>query len=377
MRVVLAVLISLYLSNSGVAAGTSRELSCAAFAPDETLATAVVSAGKVGLEMRRQPSSAATVEMKLDSEPRGCRIFFSRNGEYAAIAVYLDSASGPQLRIGVLSRATGGWASNIDVTPKDTLQSKIRFEGFLQNTSTLVVTGTGAHKAGENTPITTVLYSPDGKVENEFDRSIPRSNSSWDADAVDARRNHLWFIGSPDFCPIRSVTLSGSIEYGPAVSTTAIEGLDCYWNVIAFPREDIVFGASTGNDSWMWKVDLHSGRGEKVKLPQARPGPFLRWISYSMPHQADVSPDGDVVVLARSATAWDLVDRPHDRGSELDIIQLEPFGLAKVIPLEKLKPGCSAGSVAVEHAAGKTSIVQRLCGKWNRIEVPMSPAAKR
>src|SRR5690348_5531477 len=311
-----------------------RESSCAAFAPDDAWATAVVNSRTITLELRRATARAVSAEMTLENEPLYCycRIFFSGNAKYAAVAVYVDSGSGEQLRVGVLDRATGVWASKLDVEPKDTLQSKIRFEGFLQDTSTLVVTGIAKHRPLEDTPLTTVLYSADGKIEREFNRSLPSSNSSWNANAVDAKRNRLWFIGSPQFCPMRSVTLTGSIEYGPQILKTA-EG--CFPEVIAFPRDDTVVGASTGNDNWAWKVDFRSGKAERLKLPQAKPGPLLRWISYSMSHEADVSPDGDVMAIGRSATAWDLLDRPHDRDGELDIIRVEPFGLVKGMSIKQ------------------------------------------
>ncbi|HKW98893.1 MAG TPA: hypothetical protein VJN43_14235 [Bryobacteraceae bacterium] len=79
----------------------------------------------------------------------------------------------------------------------------------------------------------------------------------------------------------------------------------------------------------------------------------------------EFSPDGEVFAIGRSVTAWDVFDLSRDAGGELDIIQTNPLKVLRVIPL---KGECGSGSVAIDHRNGKTTVLQRRCGKWERDE---------
>jgi hypothetical protein len=81
----------------------------------------------------------------------------------------------------------------------------------------------------------------------------------------------------------------------------------------------------------------------------------------------ETSPDGEVFLVARSITAWDLFDRSREAGGELDIVQTKPLKLIGTIPL---KGGCGFGGVAIDHRNGETTVLQRRCGKWERESFP-------
>jgi len=214
-----------------------------------------------------------------------------------------------------------------------------------------------------------LLFGPDGQpaAESGSERTLPRSNRSWDADSVDAKHNRLWFVGSPQFCPVKSVTLTGAVDYGPSIIETAVGGAACLPNVIGFPQANVVVGGNTGNQNWVWRLDVDSGTGEKLQLPQSKPTGRVKWNSYAMSPVPEFSPDGEVFALGRSVTAWDTFDQTRDNGGELDIIQSKPL---KVLAVTSLKDGCGPGGVAVDHRNGFTTVLQRRCGKWERDEFP-------
>jgi hypothetical protein len=273
------------------------------------------------------------------------------------------------LEIAVFDRTTSKWASTFVVKQREDLWSKLRFEGFLGDGAKLVVTGIAKSKPRDDVKLKVLLFGPDGQpaADGVFDRTLPRSNRSWDADAVDARHNRLWFVGSPQFCPVRSVALTGTVNYGPSITESAVGGRVCLPDAIGFPQPELVVGGSAGNENLVWRVDVGVGTGEKIELPQAKPAGAVKWNGYALSPTADVSPDGEVFLVARSVTAWDTFDRSRDAGGELDIIQTKPLKLIGVIPL---KGGCSFGGVAVDHRNGETTVLQRRCGKWERDSFP-------
>jgi hypothetical protein len=197
---------------------------------------------------------------------------------------------------------------------------------------------------------------------------LPHSNRTWDSDPVDAKHNRLWFFGGPQFCPLKSMTLTGPMENGPAIPESAVGSVACHPDAIGFPQDGVVVGGHTGNENYAWRVDLSSGTGERLALPQSKSGRFVKWISYAMSHLVGLSPDGEVFVVARSSTAWDEFDRSHEAGGELDVIQLRPLALLGVV---QLKGGCDFGGVAVDHRNGSATVLQRRCGKWERNEFPV------
>jgi hypothetical protein len=355
---------------SGLAAAPER--SCAVFDSDGHWASAVASSGTLIFEMHTSDATPKGIEMRLEGEPLFCRLFLSADQRYAATGVYLSTGNEDAVQIGVFDRSTNKWASNFVVKASDDLSSKLRLDGFLGDTSKLVVTGIGKSKPSEDVKVRVLLFGPDGQptAESGFDRTLPRSNRSWDADSVDARHNRLWFVGSPQFCPIKSVTLTGPVGYFPSITASAVGGTVCLPIAIGFPQADVVVGGSTGNQNWVWRVDVGSGTGEKMELPQSKPTGLAKWNSYAMSPVPEFSPDGEVFAVGRSVTAWDTFDQSRDNGGELDVIQSKPLKVLAVIPL---KDGCGPGSVAVDHRNGSIMVLQRHCGKWERDEFPKTP----
>ncbi|HTY63090.1 MAG TPA: hypothetical protein VMG30_12650 [Acidobacteriota bacterium] len=328
-----------------------------------------MTSGALIFEMHASDATPKEIEMRLEGEPLFCRLFLSADERYAAVGVYLTIGNEDAVKIGVFDRSTGKWASNFVVRQREDLLAKLRFNGFLGDTSKLVVTGIGKSKPREDVKFKVLIFGVDGQpaAESGLDRILPRSNRSWDVDSVDARHNRLWFVGSPQFCPVKSVMLSGPAGYGPSITEAAVGGIACLPTVIGFPKVNAVVGGNSGNQNWVWRVDLDSGTGEKLELPQSKPTGQVKWNSYAMSPIPEFSPDGEVFALGRSVTVWDTFDRSRDSGGELDIIQSKPLKVLGVIPL---KDGCGSGSVAVDHRNGSTTVLQRRCGKWERDEFP-------
>jgi hypothetical protein len=353
-----------------VATGTqSAEISCAAFGLDGDWATAVMSSGKLTFEMHAVNGPVKALDTRVDGNAEFCRLSLSIDKRYAAVGVRLSEPDGDALRIAVFDRSTSKWASTFVVKQREDLWSKLRFEGFLRDTSKLVVTGIGKSKPRDDVRLKVLVFASDGQpaADAAFERTLPRSNRSWDADAVDARHNRLWFVGSPQFCPIKSLALTGAVNYGPSITEAAVGGRACLPDTIAFPQPDVVVGGNTGNQTLVWRVDVDAGTGEKIELPQAKRAGGVKWNGYTMSPVAEVSPDGEVFLVARSITAWDAVDRPREGGGELDIVQTKPLKLIGVIPL---RGGCAFGGAAVDHRNGETTVLQRRCGKWERESLP-------
>jgi hypothetical protein len=350
-------------------AAAAPERSCAIFDSDGHWASAVTSSGTLIFEMHTSEATPERIEMRLEGEPLFCRLFLSGNQRYVAAGVHLSTRDEDAVQIGVFDRSTSKWVSNFVVKQREDLWSELRLDGFLGDTSELVVTGIGKAKPREDVKFKILLFGLDGQpaAENGFERTLPRSNRNWEADSVDARHNRLWFVGSPQFCPVKSVTLTGPVNSGPSITEAAIGGVACLPNVIGFPKASVVVGGNTGNQNWVWRVDLDSGTGEKLALPQSKPTGPVKWNSYSMSPVPEFSPDGEVFAVGRSVTAWNNFDQSRDTGGELDIIQSKPLKLLGVIPL---KAGCGPGSVAVDHRNGSTIVLQRRCGKWEREEFP-------
>ncbi|MGB6941021.1 MAG: hypothetical protein WBE37_01325 [Bryobacteraceae bacterium] len=344
------------------------ERSCAIFDSDGHWASAIANSGTLIFEMHTSDATPKGIEMRLEGEPLSCRLFLSADQRYAAVGVYLSVRNEDVVRIGLFDRTTTKWASNFVVRQSEDLWSKLGLAGFLGDTSKLVVTGIGKSKPSEDVKFKVLLFGPDGELDSNFDRTLPRSNRSWDADSVDASHNRLWFVGSPQFCPVKSVTLTGPVNYGPSITESAVGGTACLPIAIGFPHAaGAVVGGSTGNQNWIWRIDLNSGTGEKIELPQAKPIGRVKWNSYTISPIPEFSPDGEVFALGRSVTAWDTFDRSRSSAGELDIIQSRPLKVLSVIPLED---GCGPGSVAVDHRDGFTTVLQRRCGKWGRDEFP-------
>jgi len=364
-----AALLCLAVFIAVAASAQSTEVSCAAFDPDGDWAAAVMSSGKLVFEMHGPNAPAKALDARVDGNPELCRLFLSADKRYAAVGVRVSDANGDALQIAVFDRSTGKWASSFAVKQREDLWSKLRFEGFLGDTSKLVVTGIGKSKPRDDVNLKVLLFGPDGQpaTDGVFDRTLPRSNRSWDADAVDAPHNRLWFVDSPQFCPVKSVTLTGAVNYGPSITKAAVDARACLPDSIGFPQAGVVVGANAGNENLVWRVDLDAGTGEKIELPQAKPAGTVKWNGYAIAPLTELSPDGEVFLVARSITAWDTFDRSRAAGGELNIIQTKPLKLIGVIPL---KGGCSFGGVAVDHRNGETTVLQRRCGKWERESFP-------
>jgi hypothetical protein len=344
------------------AACATPERSCAAFGPTGDWAAAMADSGTLAFEMHAQKVPAKTLDMHLQGTPNWCQIFLSADGRHVAVGVYIAVGNEDVPQIGVFDRSAGTWSSNFIVKQR-------RLDGFLGDTSKLVVTARGEPKPREDMNVEVLLFGPDGKsaAGDTSVRTVPRVNRLWSTDPVDATHNRLWFMNGPQFCPINSIALVGGTDYGPTIDGTAVGG-DCFAEVIGFPSADVVVGGKTGNQDLVWRADLASGSGEKIELAMAKHGPLNQWVAGSMSPTVEISPDGGAFVISRSFTQWDILDRSRDGDGELDVIQSKPLQLLGIIPLRRT---CEfGGRAAIDHRNGSVVVLQRRCGKWERNEFP-------
>lgn len=351
------------LAGAHPATGASPpERSCAAYGPRGDWAAAVAGSGSLAFEMHASNAPAKALSMHYPGDLGWCQVFLSADGRYAALGMHAAVGNDDVLQIGVFDRSASTWSSNFIVKHR-------RLDGFLGDTSRLVVTRRSEPKPGEGVNVEISLFGPDGQTaaDGSLVRTVPGVNRFWSADPVDARHNRLWFMNGRQFCPLSSMTLVGGADSGPSIGGAAVGGA-CLLQAIGFPSADAVVGGTTGNQDLMWRADLGSGSSEKIELPKAKRGPLTRWVAGAMSPTVEVSPDGEALVISRSFTPWDILDRAHDGGGELDVIQSKPLKVLAVIPNSK---ACVSGGFAVDHRDGSAIVLQRLCGKWERKEFPM------
>jgi len=217
------------LAGLNLAQAASSERSCAIFDSGGHWDSAVASSGRLIFQMPASDARPKGIEMGLEVEPLSCRLFLSADQRYAAVGVYLSGRNEDALQIGVIDRPARKWTSRFVIRRRDDLWGKLRLDGFLGDTSKVVVSGIGKSGPREDVKLKVLLSGPEGKAAADAgDRTLPRSNPSWDADSVDARHNRLWFVGSPQFCPVKSVSLAGAAipetrtGYGASMSMPAL-----------------------------------------------------------------------------------------------------------------------------------------------------------
>jgi hypothetical protein len=304
-----------------------------------------------------------------ESTPSDCRIFFPTQGDYLVAAVGLHTGEKQSLRVGTLNTNSAKWLSNFSVEPQPEFDSP-RLAGFLESTSTLIATGyTRDPSTKRAAAIESMLISPQGNVLH------PPGFTRTEIGDPDAAHNRLWIHGQPGPCPWRSVSMIGDLADGPTFDERALgddpdlRRLVCEPDTINFPDAETVVGAATDSreGNWVWRVDLASKNGEKLKLPEAKKGPLTRWRGYDI-RRSTVSPDGRVLAVSRTQTLFDLLDRAHVGSAEIDVVQVKPLRLLGVIRPRHSCP--QADSVAVNHRNEQIAVLAHWCGTWERIPVP-------
>jgi hypothetical protein len=309
--------------------------------------------------------------MILGAMPGSCRVFFSKNGRYLAIGIPLHLGASEWLSISVFDTQTRNWLRAFDVKAGQGLNGPLQFEGFLESSSSLVVTGFG------NTGATTkdlnvigLLFSVDGGAVEPHE-TVRLAGPGMEYAIVNAGNNRLWIRGGPKgYCPLRAVTLTGPLVEGPKVDSDALDGLVCGspLDAVGFVSSNTIVGESVRESakremqSWVWRVDLDRQMGDKVKLPKPGFSLFTAWRDYRLGSRVSVSADGAVFAIGRSITNW-AIDEPWYGPTDIAVAQVNPLRLLGTVH----QTSChDLGAFAVGHQSGNTTLLAYWCGKLQR-----------
>lgn len=343
---------------------------CGAIARDGRFAAALPSAQGLGLEVSRADGSIEKAQLELAGKPEKCQLAFNRDGGYAALGVRVGTRTKTWLHVGVFDCRGQRWVSSFRIEHEKGMPFPMRFEGFLRDTNTLVVTGfaQGTYQKPDRSSVSVALFSLEGELLRPVTlRKIQGSYFNWGSDFADATHNRVWFSHDPRFCPLSSVSLTGPMEHGPEVGGAVLGGFVCDLpDAFGFPSENILVGAVTRSDrTWVWRVDLTNGHGEKLELPQSWRGPLIRGNQYQTLGELPVSADGQVFAVPRAVVALDLLDHAHFGGGAVYVLQVSPLKLLGVV---RSKRGCGPAAVALAHRGGKPVVLNHRCsGGWKLV----------
>jgi len=126
-------------------------------------------------------------------------------------------------------------------------------------------------------------------------RTVPGNPANQGLKYTDAMHNRLWFQSYPQFCPLRSVTLTGAEDVGPTVDGNGSGGACDLPDALAFPDDESIVMASTRSDGdRVWWVDLKTHAVDKLSLPHSR-APKGQQVS----DLSQISEDGQVFGVLR------------------------------------------------------------------------------
>lgn len=346
---------------------------CGAIARAGLFAVAFPGPHGLELEVSGTDGSIEKAQLALTAQPERCWLAFNRDGSYVALGIRVGTHTETWLHVGVFDCRSRMWVSSFGIEHEQGMSFPVRFEGFLRDTNTLVVTGfsQGTYQKPEHSSVRVALFSLEGRLLRPVTtRKVQGSYFNWDSDFADATHNRLWFNHDPRFCPLSSLSLTGPLERGPEVGGNVLGGLACDLpDALGFPSESILVGSVTRSDrTWVWTVNLADGRGEKLELPPAGRGLLVRWNNYGTHGKLPVSADGQVFAVPRAVTAWDAFDRAHFGGGAVYVFQVSPL---KLLGAVRSKRGCGPAAVAVGHKEGKTVVLSHRCaGGWGLLPVP-------
>lgn len=343
---------------------------CGAIARDGRFAAALPGAHGLELEVSGADGSIEKAQLELAGQPEQCRLAFNRDGRYAALGARVGTRTKTWLHVGVFDCRNQKWMSSFRIENEQGMPFPMRFEGFLRGTNTLVVTGfaQGAYQKPERSSVSVALFSLRGRLLQPVTaRRVQGSYFNWDSDFGDSAHNRLWFNHDRRFCPLSSVSLTGPMEQGPEVGGAVLGGLACDLpDALGFPSENILVGAVTRSDqTWVWRVDLANGHGEKLALPQARRGTHIRANQYQTLGELPVSADGQLFAVPRAVVALDIFDHAHFGGGAVYILQVYPL---KLLGAVTSKTNCGPAVVAVGHRDGRPVVLSHRCrGGWKLV----------
>ena len=347
---------------------------CGAVSADGRFAAALLDAQGLDLEILLPDGTAHETHLAHEFASALCWLSFDRQGQNLGVAVRMFDKGKTQLRLAVFDTHADKWINSFDVNPEPDFPFPVRFEGFLGDSSNLVVTGfaNGTYHKPEKSAVRVAVFSLDGRlIQPVLTRDIPGSYFNWDVDFADVGHNRLWFNQTPLFCPLGSATLTGPFIAGPTVEKSVLGGLACdLLESNAFPDDKTLLGASVRSDNtWVWRVDLSNGDGEKLELPEDPRGGFVRWNQYQISGEhLPVSPDGQICAVARAVVSWNALDQPNFKSGSVFVMQVRPLRLISILRPSK---DYDLVALAVDHRNGQITVLNhRRGGGWKLVPVP-------
>jgi hypothetical protein len=309
--------------------------------------------------------------LSLAAMPGSCRAFFSSDGRYLAFGVSLHLGAAEWLNVNVFDTQASIWLKPFDVKAGPRLGGPFQFEGFLESSSSLVVTGVrNTAPATKDITVVAQLINLDGSA-SEANGSMGVAGPGMEYFIPDPGSNRLWIRGGQKgFCPLRAVTLTGPIIDGPTIDSSTLDGLVCGspLDAVGFVGPNTIVGESVRQSteremqSWVWRVDLDHGTAEKIELPKPGFSLFTAWRDYRLNRNVSVSADGAVFAVGRSITNW-AFDEPTNGPTQIAVVRVNPLTVLKIVDQRSCH---DLGSFAVGHWNGSTTVLAYWCGQLQK-----------
>ncbi len=304
--------------------------------------------------LRVSPASGAElISFSASSGNNGdirCSIFFDKDALHIAVGMNpIGSNQGP-LDIFVGDLATKKLTGSFSVHPGEGLGESLALVGFLRDSSSLVVLGSGA-RSHPTKSFSVTLFRVTGEQESSPEtRALPENtgsvgNVSW----VDATHNRLWLKSKTYHCPLRSIPLVGSGPEGAKVDESEA-GAACDADIaIAYPDDDTIITALTrGDTDPVTEIDLlkHKAQQTDLLLP--------RW-RYTSVDGGALSPDGKFFAVSRELLSLSFFGGNEIfHGTDVDIVQVSPL---KFVGKFHLEPTADSQSISIDHQNGAVAML--------------------
>ncbi|MGB8837663.1 MAG: hypothetical protein WCC67_13005 [Candidatus Acidiferrales bacterium] len=354
-----------YEKNAGIAIPKAV---CVAISASGMSAAVTLTAKNLDLEITDASGRSNPLSASLEAERDDCRAVFDSSGNLLAVAVRQSFDAKQGLKIFIADTRTSRWSANFSVEPQTGLSGPLWLAGFLENSESLIVKGSGEKVGAATTSVGTILLDSSGKTldTKPFERQIAGNPQNQHDQFADSRNNRLWYLSYPQFCPIKSTTLTGEESPGPEIDKSPGKADPCDLpNVIAFPDRRTVIMASTRADhDAVWRIDLGAGTGEEISAPRGR---FPK--GDQIDGNGSLSPDGQVFAFSRHQFSYGHFDNFNYKGSDIVVVQVRPLRLLGVIDP---KGNLYQHGFAVDHRDGNTTVLVFSEGTWKRLTVAAS-----
>jgi|GEM_PF-5510774 len=341
-------------------ARASDPVVCSAFDARGDAATVTLLERELGLQITAAAGRKSVTLMAPINEDEllGCGVFFDSENRYVAVGINpIGLKTGP-LNIIVADLAANKIIGNFAVQPDARMGESLKLVGFLRDSSSLAVFGSGAPDHPTKS-FSTTLFRVTGEQENPPERRTLPANtlSVGNVSFADAAHNRLWFKSSPQFCPLRSVPLVGNGPDGAVVDEDRAKVACDVGRAIGYPDEDTLITAVTREPGdLVTRVDLGQRSTEQLALPATGGNG-----SYTEVGRGVLSPDGHVFAVSRSLLSNSFLGDAHSHGTEVDVVQVSPL---KFIGKIRLKSDTGSASISIDHRNGSVTVLYFEDGKW-------------